>query len=101
LLERLKRWKVKLYCTDGFVAYDAALPVGHHFQGKEETWRSEQNNGRQRHWYRRFQRRTLVVSKSLKMVEGTVAMFARFHVNGKLDEIPRLFGLPSLVSIFR
>ena len=100
LLERLTRWHVKLYCTDHFAPYDMALPVGRHFQGKEETWRSEQNNGRQRHWYRRFQRRTIVVSKSLEMVDRSVALFARFHVNGRLDEVPHLFGLPGLTSIF-
>lgn len=100
VLERLKPWNVKLYCTDGWAAYEVARAVGRHFQGKEETWRLEQNHGRQRHGYRRFQRRTIVVSKSLKMVDRSVARFARFHGNGSLDEIPRLFGLPTLSSIF-
>src|SRR5512135_820832 len=50
LLDRLKTWKVVLYCTDAYAPYDHALPVGRHFQGKEQTWRLEQNNGRQRYW---------------------------------------------------
>src|SRR5512135_1771930 len=99
LLDRLKTWKVVLYCTDAYAPYDHALPVGRHFQGKEQTWRLEQNNGQQRHWYRRFQRRTLVVSKSVRMVDRTMAMFARFHVNGSLEDIAHLFGFPAIAAI--
>src|SRR5512135_1530980 len=99
LLDRLKTWKVVLYCTDAYAPYDHALPVGRHFQGKEQTWRLEQNNGPQRHWYRRFQRRTLVVSKSVRMVDRTMAMFARFHVNGSLEDIAHLFGFPAIAAI--
>src|SRR5512135_2710466 len=99
LLDRLKTWKVVLYCTDAYAPYDHALPVGRHFQGKEQTWRLEQNNGRQRYWYRRFQRRTLVVSKSVRMVDRTMAMFARFHVNGSLEDIAHLFGFPAIAAI--
>jgi insertion element IS1 protein InsB len=99
MLERLKRWKVSLYCTDAYAPYDCALPVGKHFQGKEQTWRLEQNNGRQRYWYRRFQRRTIVVSKTRRMVDRTVALFARFHVNGTLEEIAQLFGFPTIAAI--
>jgi insertion element IS1 protein InsB len=63
-------------------AYDAALPSGRHYIGKDQTQRSESNNARQRHWFARFRRRTCVVSKSLEMVEATMALFAYYHCNG-------------------
>jgi insertion element IS1 protein InsB len=47
----------------------------------------ERNNGRQRHWFARFRRKSIVVSKSFRMVELTMALFARFHVNGLIEEI--------------
>jgi insertion element IS1 protein InsB len=81
LLERLERWGVRLFCTDDYAPYDAALPVGRHYIGKDQTQRSESNNARQRHWFARFRRRTCVVSRSVAMVEATMALFARCHCN--------------------
>jgi hypothetical protein len=69
LLERLKSWSVKLYCTDD--SYDALLPVGRHYIGKDETVAIERVNSRLRHWFARFRRRTCVVSKALEMVDAT------------------------------
>ena len=82
LLARLERWGVRLFCTDDWAAYDAALPVGRHYVGKDQTQRSESNNARQRHWFARFRRRTCVVSRSVAMVEATMALFAFYHCNG-------------------
>jgi insertion element IS1 protein InsB len=82
LLARLERWGVRLFCTDDWAAYDAALPVGRHYVGKDQTQRSESNNARQRHWFARFRRRTCVVSRSAAMVEATMALFASYHCNG-------------------
>ena len=45
----------------------------------------------QRHWFARFKRKSLVVSKSLRMVDLTMALFARFHVNGQREEIAAVF----------
>jgi len=78
---------VRLYCTDDFAPYASAIPTGRLYQGKDETWRSEQNNARQRHWLARFRRRSIVVSKSLQMVDLTMALFARFHVNGSPADV--------------
>lgn len=36
----------------------------------------EQNNGRQRHWLAAFRRRSIVISKSLKVLKATLAPFA-------------------------
>jgi insertion element IS1 protein InsB len=35
-----------------------------------------------RHWFARFKRKSIVVSKSLEMVDLTMALYAKFHVNG-------------------
>jgi IS1 family transposase len=37
LLERLKRWGVRLYCADGWEAYAELIPQGQRYVGKEET----------------------------------------------------------------
>jgi insertion element IS1 protein InsB len=82
LLARLEPWGVRLFCTDDWAPYDAALPAGRHYIGKDQTQRSEGNNARQRHWFARFRRRTCVVSRSVGMVEATMALFAFYHCNG-------------------
>ena len=51
-------------------------------QSKSQTVFIERNNGRQRHWFARFRRKSIAVSKTLEMVDLTMALFARFHVNG-------------------
>ena len=51
-------------------------------QTKKETHRIERNNCRMRHWFGRFKRKSIIVSKSVEMVNVTVALFAKFRVNG-------------------
>jgi insertion element IS1 protein InsB len=82
LLARLKRWGVRLFCTDDYAPYDAALPAGRHYLGKDQTQRSESNNAQQRHWFARFRRRTCVVSRSVAMVDATMALFAYYPCKG-------------------
>jgi insertion element IS1 protein InsB len=82
LLGRLEPWGVRLFCTDDWPPYDAALPEGRHYIGKDQTQLVESNNARQRHWFARFRRRTCVVSRSVEMVEATMALFAYYHCNG-------------------
>jgi Transposase and inactivated derivatives, IS1 family len=60
-------------------------------QGKQGTVAIERNNARQRHWFARFKRKSLVVSKSLQMIDLTMAFFARFHVNGQREDIGSFF----------
>jgi insertion element IS1 protein InsB len=81
LLERLKPWNVTLYCTDDFGPYDTLLPVGRHYIGKDETLTIERLISRLRHWFARFRQRTCVVSKTIEMVDATIALFAAYHVN--------------------
>jgi insertion element IS1 protein InsB len=87
LLERLKCWKVTLYCTDNDGPDDTLLPVGRHDIGKDQTVAIERVNTRLRHWFARchwfarFRRRTCVVSKAIAMVDVTIALFAAYHIN--------------------
>jgi hypothetical protein len=47
----------------------------------------ERKHGRQRHGFGRFKRKAIMVSKAKDMVELTMALFARFRINGDVAEI--------------
>lgn len=81
LLERIRAWNPLFFCTDYYEVYRQTLPENRLKQGKDKTFRVEQNNGRQRHYFARFNRKSICVSRSLQMVEATIAIFAAFHVN--------------------
>lgn len=76
-----------MFCADEYAVYTETIPEEQLFQSKSQTVFLEQNNSRQRHWFARFRRKSIVVSKTLEMVELTMALFARFHVNGQWKEI--------------
>ena len=90
LIERLKKTGAKLYISDDYVVYSSLIPIGQLYQGKDKTDGIERNNGRQRHWFARFRRRSVVVSKAVWMVDVTMSLFARFRVNGTLYELMRM-----------
>jgi hypothetical protein len=56
----------------------------------------EQNNSRQRHWFARFKRRCVVVTRSLFMLELTMRLFATFHING--NDAPLLEMASSMIG---
>src|SRR5215212_10002704 len=87
LLERLKRWRTRLYCADDYAVYGVLLPVGQLHTGKEETHGIERDNARQRHWLARFRRRSIVVSKTKRMVDTSIALFARFAGNNRINDL--------------
>jgi len=87
LLERLKRWGVRLYCADGWEAYTELIPQGRLYVGKEETHGIERDHARQRHWLARFRRRSIVVSKAKRMVDVSIALFARFAGNNRISDL--------------
>ena len=87
LLERVKRWGTRLYCADDYAVYDVLLPVGRLHTGKAETHGIERDNARQRHWLARFRRRSIVVSKALRMVDVSIALFARFAGNNRIGNL--------------
>src|SRR5919202_933569 len=87
LIARLTRWRTRLYCADDYAVYDVLLPVGQLHAGKAETHGIERDNARQRHWLARFRRRSIVVSKAVRMVDTSIALFARFAGNNKIGDL--------------
>ena len=87
LIARLQRWRTRLYCTDDYAVYDVLLPLGQRHAGKDETHGIERDNARQRHWLARFRRRSIVVSKSKRMVDVSLALFARFAGNSRISDL--------------
>jgi insertion element IS1 protein InsB len=90
LLDRLAQWQVTVYCTDHWEAYASELeehPEAHHVETKTETRNIERNNSDHRHWFAGFRRQSKVVSKSKEMVELTMALFAKFRVNGTINSM--------------
>ena len=87
LIARLTRWRTRLFCTDDYAVYDVLLPIGKHYAGKDETHDIERDNARQRHWLARFRRRSTVVSKTKRMVDVSLALFARFAGNSRISAL--------------
>jgi insertion element IS1 protein InsB len=87
LLERVERWGVRLYCADDWAAYGELIPQGRLYVGKEETHGIERDHSRQRHWLARFRRRTCVVSKAVRMVDASIALFVRFGDGAGIAEL--------------
>ena len=87
LLERVERWNPRLYCTDDRAAYAELIPQGRPHVGKDQTHGIERDHARQRHWLARFRRRSIVVSKAVRMVDASIALFARFGGDGGLGEL--------------
>ncbi|WP_315861544.1 IS1 family transposase [[Leptolyngbya] sp. PCC 7376] len=88
LLERFSQWQITVYCTDNWKPYQQLLenhPDAFHVISKKETIAIERNNSDNRHWFARFHRRTKVVSKSKHMVDLSMALFAKFRVNGSIE----------------
>jgi insertion element IS1 protein InsB len=87
LVDRLAPWDVKLYCTDQWATYASVIPPDKLVQSKATTHAIERNHCRQRHWFGRFKRKSIIVSMSKEMVDLTMALFAKFWVNGNQDEL--------------
>jgi hypothetical protein len=52
----------------------------------------ERNNEQQRHWTATLRRRSIVISKSLAMIERRVVLFAHSHVDR--EAAPKIYRLP-------
>lgn len=100
LIGRLQKTGARLYIADEYAVYATLIPIGKLYQGKDKTHGIERNNGRQRHWFARFRRKSIVLSKAKWMVDVTMALFSRFRVNGFLQDIMKLtpFGSLALVA---
>jgi insertion element IS1 protein InsB len=78
---------VRFYHTDRWGTYTSVLPQDKLVQSKVGTHRIERNQCRQRHWFGRFKRKSIIVSKSQEMVDLTMALFAKFWLNGNQEEL--------------
>ena len=87
MIERLTGWRTRLYCADDYAVYGVLLPVGQLYTGKDETHGVERDNARQRHWPARVRRRSMVVSKVTRMVDVSIALFARFAGNDRIADL--------------
>lgn len=61
--------------------------MGQLYVGKDETHGIERDHARQRHWLARFRRRSIVVSKAVRMINASIALFARFSGNDRIDDL--------------
>ena len=75
------------YYTDQWPVYAVVIPPERLVMSKARTDGIERNHGRQRQWIGRFKRKSIIVSKSTEMVDLTMALFAKFWVNGNQDEL--------------
>ena len=87
LLARVNRWNARLYCADDWAAYGEAIAPGRLHAGKEQTHGIERDHARQRHRLARFRRRSIVVSKAKRMVDASIALFARFGGNDRIGDL--------------
>ena len=92
LVSKLKGYRVKIFYTDNFGPYQKLIPEDMLVQSKSKTVSIEQNNGRQRHWLAAFRRRSIVVSKSLRILESTLALFAFYHINNHFADLVKQVG---------
>ncbi|MBQ2176169.1 MAG: hypothetical protein II453_14280 [Alphaproteobacteria bacterium] len=54
---------------------------------REACPKSNLNNGQQLHWLATFRRRSIVVIRSLENLVISMVLFARFYINGSIDEL--------------
>ena len=92
MVDHLASRDMKVYCTDQWGPYASVIPQDTLGQSNTLTHDIERNQCRQRHGFGRFKRQSIIVSKSKEMVDLTMALFARFLVNGNQDELLSLLG---------
>ena len=87
MYDRMEFDEIPHVYADCYESYKEFFPSKNLTQSKRYTPPIERNNGRQRHWLAAFRRRSIVVTKSLENLEKTMALFARFRINGSIDEL--------------
>ena len=87
LFDDFNLWQARRVYTDNYVCYAEVVGAKQLRQGKKNTYKIEQNNALQRHWLGRFRRRTQIVTRSLDMLNKSIALFQRFRVNGSINEL--------------
>ena len=84
LWERIARTGC-IYYTDDWSVYHDVIPPAQHVVSKAGTQLLESDNSNTRHRVGRFTRRTKVVSKSAKMVDLTMRLWAYFEQPDKFS----------------
>ena len=87
MINRLRHWAVNVCCTDKQGTSASILPQDKLVQSKATTHEIERNHRRQRHWFGRFKRKSIIISKLQEMVDLTRALFVTFWINGNQDEL--------------
>jgi IS1 family transposase len=87
IVERRTPWDVQVSCTDKWRTYASVISQEQLVQSKTTTHDIERNHCRQRHGFSRCKRQSIIVSKSQEMVDLTMALFAKFWVNGNQDAL--------------
>ena len=88
---------MKVYYTDDWKPYASS---------RQNSWFRRKlrhtafNNCQMRHWFGRFKRKSIIVSKSVEMVNATIALFARFRVNGDVFEILKIAQMEPKIIIY-
>jgi IS1 family transposase len=67
-------------------------------QSKSYTVQIERNNGQQRRWLACFHRRGQVISRTMPMLNARLKLFARYRINGSIQELTALLRTPSLIT---
>jgi len=73
--------------TDHWPVDAAVIPPERLVMSTARTDGIERNHCRQRQWFGRCKRKSIMVSKAKARVDLTMALFARFRVNGNVAEI--------------
>ena len=72
LLERLIPFKLALYCTDNWGAYERLLPEDKHLITKRYTQSIERQNLNLRTWIKRLVRKMICFSKSIEIHDKVI-----------------------------
>lgn len=75
LLDRIKGFNVRLFCTDDWGAYDRLLPEDKHLITKQFTQSIERQNLNFRTRIKRLQRKTICFSKSVEIHDKVIGEF--------------------------
>jgi IS1 family transposase len=86
-VERLAQWAIQMSCMDKWAPSASVIPQDKLLQSKATPHEIARNHCRQRHWFGRFKRKSIMVSKSHEMVDLTRALFAKFWVDGNQDAL--------------
>jgi IS1 family transposase len=62
MVDRLATWDVQRYCTDTWATSASGIPQDKLVQRKATTHEIERHHCRQRHWFGRFKRKSIIVS---------------------------------------